>query len=280
VPRGVAHVHLSQGGSLLREGLLVLLLRLRRVPVVTTLHGSSTLTAGKASFLVTGLILRCANLAHFLSDAHRRRYARISGRSVTIPNVVDVDVDPAALPYKRPDVVFAGVVGPRKGVDVLLEAWGAVTEPGWCLHVYGPPESGFSVPAVGPSVVVHGEVPPEQVRAALAGAAIAVLPSREEAFPMFLLEAMAHRCAVVASDLGGVRDLVGPAGVVVPVGDAQALGTALADLTAQADRRTDLAAAAAERARERFDPDTVARTWADAYRTLAGEPAAAGRAGA
>jgi glycosyltransferase involved in cell wall biosynthesis len=270
----VAHVHVSRGGSLIREGLLVLLLRLRRIPVVATLHGSSSLTSTGVPFLLTGLVLRCASVAHFLSDAHRTRYARLAGRHVTIPNVVDVDPSPAA--GKQQDVVFAGVVGTRKGVDLLLEAWQSIPSAGWRLHLYGPPDSGFAVPDGIPGVVAHGEVGPAVVQKALAAAAIAVLPSREEAFPMFLLEAMAHRCAIVASDVGGVRELMGSAGALVPADDAPALGAALARVIGEPDLRNELAAAAGRRAAERFDAAVIARTWAEIYESLIERPQSSG----
>jgi len=262
----VAHVHVSQGGSLLREGLLAALLRLRRFPVVVTLHGSSSLTNGRVRFLLTGLVLRCADVAHFLSDAHRDRYARLAGRHVVIPNAVEVA--PPSEAAKRPDVVFAGVVGPRKGVDLLLTAWESVPSGDWCLHLYGPPDGDFVVPDDLPGVVVHGEVAPAVVQEALAAAAVAVLPSREEAFPMFLLEAMAHRCAVVATDVGGVRELVGDGGVVVPADDAEALGKELTRLIGEPDRRAELAAAAQHRIQERFDAALVRGRWAAVYASM------------
>jgi glycosyltransferase involved in cell wall biosynthesis len=264
----VAHVHVSQGGSLLREGLLTVLLRLRRIPVVVTLHGSSSLTRKGLPFLLTGLVLRCANLAHFLSEAHRIRYGRLVGRHVTVPNAVVLGSGAAVT--RRPDVVFAGVVGTRKGADLLLTAWQSIPSAGWCLHLYGPPDDDFAVPRDVAGVVFHGEVEPAVVQDALATASIAVLPSREEAFPMFLLEAMAHGCAIVATDVGGVRELMGEAGVLVPPGDAGPLGDALARLIAEPDVRAGLAEAAGERAAERFDADVVARTWVAAYESLTG----------
>ncbi|MCV2491120.1 glycosyltransferase family 4 protein [Geodermatophilus sp. YIM 151500] len=286
----VAHVHISQGGSLLREGLLVALMRLRRTPVVVTLHGSSSLTSTGLPRLLTGLVLRCASVAHFLSEAHRSRYARVAGRSVTLPNAVPVA--PPSGTARRPAVVFAGVVGTRKGVDVLLEAWTSITGPvavpaggaprpgggadglaDWVLHLYGPPDHDFAVPTEVPGVVVHGEVPPAEVRAALAEASVAVLPSREEAFPVFLLEALAQRCAVVATDVGGVRELMGDAGELVPAGDPAALGAALRRVLTDPDRRAELSSAAGRRAAERFDAALVARTWARTYASLV-EPVA------
>jgi glycosyltransferase involved in cell wall biosynthesis len=270
----VAHVHISQGGSLLREGLLAALLRLRRIPVVVTLHGSSSLTRKGVAFLLTGLVLRCADLAHFLSDAHRTRYARLAGRHVTVPNAVVVGSGPAGT--RRQDVVFAGVVGTRKGADLLLTAWKSVPSADWCLHLYGPPDDDFRVPRDLAGVVVHGEVEPSVVQDALATASIAVLPSREEAFPMFLLEAMAHRCAIVATDVGGVQELMDSAGVLVPPGDAEALGDALSRLITDPDLRGALAEAAGARAAERFDADVVGRAWADTYASLTSTQSAGG----
>jgi glycosyltransferase involved in cell wall biosynthesis len=270
----VAHVHVSQGGSLVREGLLVLALRLRHIPVVVTLHGSSSLSNDRVSFLVTGLVLRAATVAHFLSDAHRARYGRFTRRHVTIPNAVAVDR--AAATPKQPDVVFAGVVGTRKGVDLLLKAWQSLPDIGWTLHLYGPPDSDFPLPQDIPGVVAHGEVAPVAVQTALASASIAVLPSREEAFPMFLVEAMAHGCAILATDVGGVRELMGEAGALVPADDADALAGALTVLISEPDRRAELAAAAGARAAERFDAGPVARQWAETYASLTGRTSTSG----
>ncbi len=270
----VAHVHVSQGGSLLREGLLVLLLRLRRIPVVVTLHGSSSLSNGGAALRLTSLVLRRATLAHFLSEAHAARYGRAARRHVVIPNAVDVD--PEAGGAKQPHVVFAGVVGTRKGVDLLLEAWRSVPSADWTLHLYGPPDGDFAVPQDVQGVVVHGEVEPATVQAALTAASIAVLPSREEAFPMFLLEAMAHRCAIVATDVGGVQELMGDAGELVPSEDADALCRALGRLISEPVTRERLAAAAGDRAAERFDAGVLARTWYDSYASLVAPSSAAG----
>jgi glycosyltransferase involved in cell wall biosynthesis len=270
----VAHVHVSQGGSLVREGLLVPVLRLRRIPVVVTLHGSSSLSNGRLPFLVTGLVLRAATVAHFLSDAHRRRYGRLVRRHVTIPNAVSVER--AAATTRQPDVVFAGVVGTRKGVDVLLKAWQSLPDAGWTLHLYGPPDSDFPLPQDIPGVVAHGEVAPAAVQNALATASIAVLPSREEAFPMFLVEAMAHSCAILATDVGGVRELMGDAGALVPADDADALADALSLLIGDPGRRAELSAAAGARAAERFDAGPVARQWAEIYASLTGRTSTSG----
>lgn len=66
----------------------------------------------------------------------------------------------------------------------------------------------------------------------IAAADVFTLTSNSEALPLVLLEAMLGRTAIVATDVGGVRDLVrdGETGLLVPPGDAAAVQRAIARL--------------------------------------------------
>jgi len=74
----------------------------------------------------------------------------------------------------------------------------------------------------------------DDVPALLEQADVFVLPSRSEAFPNSIMEAMAAGVAVVASDVGGIPELVrdGETGRLVPPGNVEALSSALLDLLA------------------------------------------------
>ena len=82
-----------------------------------------------------------------------------------------------------------------------------------------------------------------------------------------LAEAMAHGRPVVASAVGGLRDLVvdGETGLVVPPGDVAALRAALERLLADPELRRRLGAAARERARTRLSWETVTDATIAAY---------------
>ena len=84
---------------------------------------------------------------------------------------------------------------------------------------------------------------------------------------MSLLESMAQGCAVVATPVGDVEDLVEGCGVVVPVGDADALAAALDLLAGDPAAVARFGAAARDRIRVRFSAAAVGalleREWTD-----------------
>lgn len=101
----------------------------------------------------------------------------------------------------------------------------------------------------------------------LSAADIFFLPSRWESLPITIVEAFRAGLPVVATDTGGVRELVDDAvGAVAPVGDIDAMADALSRIVARRDHRANLADAALRRGREsRFDPDVVNEKMAAAY---------------
>ncbi len=86
------------------------------------------------------------------------------------------------------------------------------------------------------------------VRALLSGAAAAVLATRSEAQPLFLLEALAEGTPAVTSDLASCRDTSGNAALYVPPGDAETLAESIDMLLCDAALRGRLVTAAVDRA--------------------------------
>lgn len=96
-----------------------------------------------------------------------------------------------------------------------------------------------------------------------------VQPSLAECFPVTLLEAMACGVPVVATDVGGVAEEVGDAGVVVPAGDAAALAGAIRRLAGDTAERRRLGEAALRRVSELYDGRRVAALHAELYASVA-----------
>lgn len=179
-----------------------------------------------------------------------------------IPNGVDVARFvrvPARSPSAQPLRLLAvGRCVPQKGFDLLIDA----LPPGVTLRIAG--DGPFR--REHPQVEWVGRV--ADVAPLYAAADIVVVPSRWEGFGLVAAEAMAARCVVVASAVGGLPEVVGDAGVLVPPGDVGALRAALSALVADRPRCAQLAAAGRLRAVSRFDIVRCVRAYEDLYREL------------
>jgi glycosyltransferase involved in cell wall biosynthesis len=96
-----------------------------------------------------------------------------------------------------------------------------------------------------------------------------VLASAWEGMPLALGEAMCMEKPVVATDVGGVRELVGQAGVLVPAKNPEALASAmLVMMRSSAEVRQKLGRAARVRIEDHFSIESRAQQWDSLYRTL------------
>jgi L-malate glycosyltransferase len=98
-----------------------------------------------------------------------------------------------------------------------------------------------------------------------------VLPSLHEGIPMALLEAMAAGCPVVASQVGGIPEVVrqGIEGTLVPSGNVAALTKAIEDLRSSPERRTQYGIAGRERVLTEFSIASTASRTKAFYRDVA-----------
>jgi phosphatidylinositol alpha-mannosyltransferase len=160
-------------------------------------------------------------------------------------------------------VVFIGRDDPRKGLDVLLQAWPLVRSavPTAELRVVG------AFRQSGPEGVMFlGRVDEEAKLRELAEAEVLCAPNLGgESFGLIVAEGMAAGCAVVASDLPAFRHVAGACARLTPVGDADAVARGLQAVLsdpAESSRR----AGAGLREVARFDRAAVLEGYLTAYR--------------
>jgi glycosyltransferase involved in cell wall biosynthesis len=177
-----------------------------------------------------------------------------------LDNLVDVRSVPARV-GAGDGVVCVARLSEEKGIDVLLRAMallphGEVTGVG-----DGParPELESLAREVVPGrATFTGRLDRAGVLAALRASRVAVLPARwNENQPIAILEAFASSVPVVASDVGGLPEVVRPGedGALVPMEDPAALALVLAEYLADPERSVREGAAARRRAERNHDAD-------------------------
>ncbi|RYH56667.1 MAG: glycosyltransferase [Alcaligenaceae bacterium] len=260
--RIVVTFHVSQGGSFIREGSLVLLGRLLRLPAVVQIHGSSFPEYARSHRKIVQLVLNSARAVFVLtSEAESVASGLVERKQIRVVRIKNAVLDPVVQKNKNPIVLFGGEVGRRKGVDTLVDAWTRIAPglEGWELIIAGPvaPDwicSGGNVT----NMKFLGGIDRSDLLELEAESAIVVLPSREEALPVFLIESMARGCAVVASDVGHVAELVGDSGILISPGDPVELARALTLLIDDSEVRDVMAKRARTRYLEGFSSGSVA----------------------
>ena len=180
------------------------------------------------------------------------------------------------------DPFIAGVVGrvePEKGADVALAALPALRAavPGALLAFVGPGGIGVSDGRIGHARASAGPAEAalflgERPAAAPLMRAFDVIlhPSRHDALPRVLIEALFAGVPVVASSVGGIPEMIesGRSGILVPSGDPQALAAAAVALARDPALRSRLAEAARRRAAMLFGIDAMLRDMLAVYAEL------------
>lgn len=251
--------------------------RLLRLPVVLHVHESETTTE---ALLARARVqdLEGVHLVACSPSVHAHLVAR-TGREpegvALLPSVPDEERVRAGARRgahrPRPGVRRVGAVGSaghRKGTDLWLRVAAAVrqdpTAPPTEFVWVGGSDPAWQAPAV-PGVDFAG--PTENPYPTIAGLDVFTLTSRDDPFPLVVVEAMMLGVPVVAFDVGSVREQVGDGGVIVPAGDVGAFTSALKRLLTDDAAR----AAAGARARARAERLHSTSAFAARLRTILGD---------
>jgi glycosyltransferase involved in cell wall biosynthesis len=290
----VIHAH-----WLIPQGLVASLAGLiTRTPFVVTAHGGDVYgLKGGLRDALKGWVMSRATRVTAVSEDLRRSMEEVASSSTASIEVIPMGVDTSLFQprskevvpgeqqdWSGPTLLFVGRLAEKKGVAYLLEAMPSILRrfPDARLQIIGdgplrgPLELQAALSGVAGRVEFLGGLPGQRLPAYYRAADVFIAPSivagggDTESFGVVIAEAMATGCPVVASDVGGIRDLVtAETGILVPQRDPAAIAAAVADLLDDDARRRRLARSALERVRARFDQ----RALADRYRSLLQEAA-------
>jgi phosphatidylinositol alpha-mannosyltransferase len=219
-----------------------------RQPKIGTFHRSGPSTAYRmlgplARWAAARLDVRCA----VSPEAEKTAAAALGGVYEVVGNGVEIDrfVEAEPWPTDGPTLLFVGRHERRKGLGVLLDAFARLDSSGVSPTLWvvgdGPETDALRTGArrtgaAGAGRVRWlGRVGDDELASRLRGAHVLCAPSLGgESFGMILLEAMAARTAVVASDIPGYAYVARDHARLVPPGDVGALAGALSAAVADA----------------------------------------------
>ena len=268
--RLMRHVNWSELGAVFTRHLKLarsLLERVPGLPLVYEAHEVFSETAPPARreqiaalerLVVQGAAALVANsqaTARRLTDRHA-----VTTPVHVIPNGVDYPPNVSERDWTRAaqNVVYAGSFFGWKGVDDLVTA--AATLPGFRVRLIGGDEASVArlrahARGDGAQLEFTGRVPHDSVARELETACIAVLPNRADTdstftSPIKLFEYMAAGCAIVASDIPALREILDDADALwVPPGQPQALADGIRALAESPAKARAMGARVREKAR-------------------------------
>ncbi|MFA5786456.1 MAG: glycosyltransferase family 4 protein [Actinomycetota bacterium] len=249
--------HSMAPGQILGE----IVARLARRPHVVHQH-TFPVFSGRRSVRTVQTVLYRRSLAHtrFIAVAEhvRRGLIEVGVRPngiVVVPNGVRIP-EVQGTPARAEGPVRVGMLGrydPGKGMSTFVAAARSIGDRGEAEFVIGGHPGPFRTYELrlreeGANAGVKIVEPGEDGEKFLRDLDVVVIPSRYEGSPLVLLEAMALGKAVIASDIPGIREVIGPrgAGILVSPEDPGALAEAIVSLTGDSQMRLDLGARARE----------------------------------
>ena len=183
------------------------------------------------------------------------------------------------IPPDTPLIGFCGALTPEKGCHILLEAFAHLAQelPQARLLIAG---TGSAKPQLTASIVnspLHRRIRftgfLQDTEAFLRGIDVLVFPSLSEGLGTTLLQAAWQYCPVIASNTGGIPEIITDqkSGILVPPGNPQALAAAITALLKGGRRMSHrLAGRLLEQARSAFNPELLCAAHTRLYRRLTG----------
>ncbi|RWE72266.1 glycosyltransferase family 4 protein [Mesorhizobium sp.] len=248
----VLHGHGAKGGAYAR--LFGSLLRVSRSRVARlysphggSLHYDETTATGKLFFGLERFMARFSDCLLFVSDYERKTYRRKVGEP-PIPNRLvynglrAAEFESVATAADAADFLYIGMMRDLKGPDIFIDALalaGSELERPLSAVMVG---DGDDLPRYHAQVERLGLknrvrfLPPMPARKAFALAELVVVPSRAEAMPYIVLEALAAGMPMIATAVGGIPEIFGEGSPALirpdPLQLASKMRTALGDFGA------------------------------------------------
>ena len=257
--------------------------------IVTTFHGSDIAIGADEEVMRTairGLVsdsVQVTTCSHYLLSQLLRKIPESNAKGRAILNTAHPTFTKAARDFVVPpesdiDVLYVGALRPVKGPDVLLKAFVEVVKAKpnarLCIIGTGEMEDELRKTIAGErletNVELLGSRPHRDLVEYYARSRVVAVPSRSEGLSLVAIEAAIMGKPVIASDVGGLPEVVSEneSGLIVPSNDPAALSGAILMLLRDLELSAKLGRQAKSRASKLFNQQSMAATFVQLYREV------------
>jgi glycosyltransferase involved in cell wall biosynthesis len=253
----LVHLSSSSGFSLIKDLMIIRFANRRNIPVVMHWHFGripDIIRRNNWEWKLLSKVVRSSSGSIVLDTFSFDALSGLNFRNIhMIPNPLPYAVEKKALELiserdhfneerrNTGRVIFVGHMIKEKGIYDLAEACSKINCVKELVFVgnYLPPVcTELRKRASGRAeswLRITGEMPHDKVLELMSQSAILALPSYTEGFPMVIIEAMAMGCAVVATDVGAIPEMLAiptghPCGICIPAHNVEKLGIAISNL--------------------------------------------------
>lgn len=255
-------------------------------PIVISVHGDLTsLKTGPDTIFQN--LFQSANwvttVSSFVLEKTRQLVPDISNRSSTIYGFSNIPkMEPNALDIEKPCIVGVGRLAEEKGFDLLIESIPLVSNqfPNLKVKIIGNGPERLRLERLVENLDLKdkieftGMIDNEDIHTYINSATICVIPSRiQEAFPVVAIEAALMAKPVVASNVGGLPEIIldGSTGRLVENERPDLLASAITDMLMDPKHIIEMGIEARARAEKRFNLNQYVSNYEALYERVAAE---------
>ena len=208
-------------------------------------------------------------------EGYYKQNEKIKGKLLSIPNPSPYTVNKSSERKEEKIVLSVGRLTRIKGFDMLLEAWADVEKefPKWKLAIVGEGEERDNLLKLKKEKnIVNADLPgfAENIEEEYKKASVYVLSSRNEGFPMVLLEAMSFSLPIVAfSCKAGVKEMVidGYNGYLANPNDVKGLSAKIKEMLSDEEKMRKMGENSMKHV-QNFDTDSILKQWVQMMDTV------------
>lgn len=280
----IVHVHMSHGGSSIREGLIMRKARKLGCKTVAHLHSASfPIWYNNLSNVRKNIVsnmMQYADVIIALGEEWKNIYADVTKHKIRIEVIYN------AVPCQKvncynseaKEILFLAHMIKRKGIDDLLQAISHIQNKipdGVSFSLYGADRDkniNDKIQSMKLGDVVHykGWLTNEQKDICFKNTMLNVLPSYNEGLPMTILETMAYGIPNIATNIAAIPEAIsdGKNGFLFTPGDIDRLETLLIDLISNPEKRRCISNVAYETIENKFSIDIHMKKVLELYNSL------------